>query len=617
MSTNQFPDPYNRVKSEDSQEPDKRRRATEMVRRFMRRSDEYRRPFLELAEKASALYRCWEATSKSAINRANLRLPYGYLIVETEVPQTANAFLKFKPPFKLKGRTVSDMQWENDVTDFFGMQLDQMNFGPKFLSFLKSETIEGTAIAKVPYKYKEQVITRRVTQVDPMFGIPIAMKQKQLETMFDGPDFEYVPLADFFPDWSVRTPGDVEAMRGCVHRTWKTLPELKSSERRGEKGTYSNLDELERSLTHKGCDAWKDPYYKSNEYGTSREDSDAKKKPIEIWEYWGLFDPNNDGSFVEHIVTIANGDVVIRCEENFYDYRFKPFVASVNVPQPGEFYGASELFAVQGSIKEATALRNARLDQINLAVNRQWVVDRAAGINARALYARPNGIIWANDVKGIQPLPPPEVPASAFREVQELGSEIQQTAGSNAGPSLSEAGRVFGRSATGASFVSGISASRSAVKTKLLSDTFFRRLVKIMMMTNAQFVTDEQWVRSNDPNRPNPFTQLPSDAFHCDYDFEVLAGVEADPQDEFQRLQTSMQFFQVAESTQPGIIKWDAVFDQIGRDLLGRGYKKFVRSDQERQQLQMQNMMNEQSANAMAGQMAPQPNGAGGEGSQT
>lgn len=572
----------------------------------MKKSDEYRRPFLEQAAKARELYTCWDATAKSVTQRANLRLPYAYQIVQDEIPGIVGTLLKDKLPFRVQGRLEAGMQFQDTLNDFHGMQLDQMRFAPKFTAFVTGLLIDGTAVAKIPYRFKEQVVTVRENVVDPVVGVSYPTKRQELQVVFDGPDFEVVPLRDFFPDWAVRSPGDIAGMRGCVHRTFRTFSELKES------GTYSGLSELEHSLTRKGCDAWADPYYKGEYRGENREDH--KKKPVEIWEYWGLFDPNGDGKFEEYIVTVANGDTVIRMSANFYDWALKPFAAAVNVVQDGDFYGVSELFAIRGLVKEATALRNARLDQVNLAVNRMYVVDRTSGINAKSLYSRPNGIIYTNDMQGIRELPPPEVPPSAFNELSALTSEIQSTVASASGPSLSQAGRVFGRSATGAAMVSNIASSRAGMKARLVSDLFLYRLCDILLETNAQFVTEDQWVKSTDPNSPNPFALLPKEAFQCDYYFEKATSLEVDPAQEMQKLQQFAQMAQIAEATQPGLIKWDVVFQAMGRELLGKQVKRFVRSDEERLALQQQQLANEQAVNAMQGAAALQPNSAGGSG---
>jgi hypothetical protein len=54
----------------------------------------------------------------------------------------------------------------------------------------------------------------------------------------------------------------------------------------------------------------------------------------------------------------------MRCEDNPFDHQQqRPFVASPNYVRDNEFYGVPELIVIRSQIKEAQALRNARLDQ--------------------------------------------------------------------------------------------------------------------------------------------------------------------------------------------------------------------------------------------------------------
>jgi hypothetical protein len=597
--------------------PSKEDRAREMVRKFVKKSEDYRRPHLDLARKNRELYNVWDAQAKSQIGRANLKLPYAYSIIETETPQITEMFLRETPFVKFQGTEPQDMIWETVLTDFHAQQVDAMKFTPKFISFVKGMQIDGTAVAKVPYKFKEKLVTKRVQKMDEVLGIPVPSKQIERVVDFDQCDFENIPLHDFFPDWSTREPGDIDNQRGSVHRMWKTQAELKSNRRRKTPagytvGVYTNLDELKTSLSVKGTKAWSDPYWSESFDSANSNDSKVKdSEKLEVWEYWGLFDPNGDGQFEEYIITVANGDVVIRCEPNFYDFKFRPFVACPGVVRDGEWYGISELSAVRGLIKEATALRNARLDQTNLAVNRMFLIDRSAGIKAKNLYMRPNGIIWTNDMQGIKALEIPEVPASSYKEIQDLQNEIQTTTGSSSGPQLSEAGRVFGRSATGAQFVQSFAASRVGLKGRLLGDLLFKRMYRIMFMTNRQFVTDAKWVRVSDPNAAteNPFAVLPLDAFHCNYDFTFTTNLDTGGSEQrFQKLQTLAGLLQTAEGTQPGITKWDILIESLAEELVGRKTKKFMRNPQELAQMQFQKLAMEQAANAQAGARAPQTN---------
>ena len=536
-------------------ERDIEKHAIRVVRAFMLNSKEYREPHLELARKSRELYENWSPAGRSIVQRANLKLPFGFTIIETQVPQIVDAFFKGGNVIQFRGEDYQDAMWEDPITDFHHHQFEEMGFQSKSANFIKAMLLDGTAIAKVPYRYKELETLRRVTQMDPISGMPISIKQPAIEVLFDGPDLEIVPIYDFFPDWTVKRPGDVVAMRGCVHRTYKTITALRQNK------NYKNVDEIEISLQSKGNSAWAKPYY-SDEYKADFDklndnvEGIKDEGEVEVWEYWGLLDPKKDGDFKEYLIVIANGDVVLRMEENFYDYKFKPFVACPNYSRESEFYGIPELLAVRSLIKEANTLRNARLDNINLSVNPMWIADRAAGINTKSLFSRPNGVIWTNDINGIKPLPPMDPSIGSREEMAFIQGDIQNaTALVNAAPTASNLGKQFGRSATGVNFIQSFASSRISLKARTLAEMYFKRVAHIMLMTNRQFVTEDHWVRVSDPNSPNPFTQLPSDAFFRSFDFVVETALDnGGPEGQFQKIQTVSQILQAIENSQPATV---------------------------------------------------------------
>ena len=589
-------------------ERDTEKHAIRVVRAFMLNSKEYREPHLELARKSRELYENWSPSGRSIVQRANLKLPFGFTIIETQTPQIVDAFFRGGNVIQFKGEDYQDAMWEDPITDFHHHQFEEMGFQSKTANFIKAMLLDGTAIAKVPYRYKELETVRRVTQIDPITGMPISIKQPAVEVLFDGPDLEIVPIYDFFPDWTVKRPGDVVAMRGCVHRTYKTITALRQNK------NYKNVDEIEISLQSKGNSAWAKPYYSDDykaDFDKLNDNVEGIKDEgeVEVWEYWGLFDPKKDGEFKEYLLVIANGDVVLRMEENFYDYKFKPFVACPNYSRETEFYGIPELLAVRSLIKEANTLRNARLDNINLSVNPMWIADRAAGINTKSLFSRPNGVIWTNDINGIKPLPPMDPSIGSREEMAFIQGDIQNaTALVNAAPIASNLGKQFGRSATGVNFIQSFASSRISLKARTLSEMYFKRVAQIMLMTNRQFVTEDHWVRVSDPNSPNPFMQLPADAFFRSFDFVVETALEnGGPEGQFQKIQTVSQILQAIENSQPGTVKSDVLLEALLRPLLGRQVKRFVNSPEERQAMQMQQLAAQQAINAQQGASAPQP----------
>lgn len=597
---------------QEQKEQSKELHAIRVVRAFMRNSDEYRDPHIELAVKSRELYENWSPSNRSLVQRANLKLPFGFTIIETQTPQLVDIFFRGGNAVQFKGQDANDAQYEDAITDFHAHQFEEMNLQSKSAAFIKAMLLDGTAFAKVPYRYKEMETLRRVTQIDPLTGIPISMKQPAIEILFDGPDLEIIPIYDFFPDWSVKRPGDIAAMRGCVHRTFKTVAALKTNP------LYKNIDEVKVSVNVKGADAWARPYYSDayrDEFDKLNDNDEGVKEEgaVELWEYWGLFDPNQDGNFEEYIIVIANGDVVLRCEPNFYDYKFKPFVACPNYIRESEFYGIPELMAVRSLIKEANTLRNARLDNINLSVNPMWIADRAAGINTKSLFSRPNGVIWTNDINAIKPLPPMDPSIGSREEMAFIQNDIQNaTAMVNAAPVASNLGKQFGRSATGVNFIQSFASSRVSLKARMLAEMFFKPVARIMLLTNRQFVTENQWVRVLDPNTPNPFVELPPDAFFRAFDFFVETTLESGgPEGQLQKIQMVSQILQAVEGSQPGTVKTDVLMEALLRPLLGRQVKRFVNTPDERQAMQMQQLAAQQAVNAQQGAAAPQPNAQG------
>jgi hypothetical protein len=593
---------------------EKQVRSVEFVRHFMQKSREYRMPHLELAQQARELYACWHKEGRSPINRANLKLPYSFALVQEQIPKIIEAVLSERPIGLVEGNEIQDVQWEDGINDFLDIQIEAMRFPLKLIEYVTSLLLDGTAFAKVPYRYEERVVRRRSfnDQNEMVFD-------EDLKIAYDGADMIPISFHDFFPDWTHQRPGDVQSMRGCAHRFYKSLSELKANPR------YKNLDEVETSVRIKGVggdSAWSKPYWSEEAQG--KYDANQDNKPgvkfsdqIEIWEYWGMFDQTGKGDWAEYVITVANGDAAIRCEENPFDYQQKPFVASPNYVRDNEFYGIPEIVVIRSLIKEGQALRNARLDQVSLAIYRMYVVDRSAGIKARSLFSRPNGIIWANDVNGVRELAPPEVAASAFRELQELQMEMKETLGVVGGaPGVNAMAKNAARSATGVQFINNIQASRVSLKVRILAETLVKPMTMLQLQYSDQFVTDEQWVRVSDPEKAaaNPFTVLPKGVFSRALDFKIKTPFETGgKQVELEKLQMLGQYAQTAESTQPGTIKWDVFFENVGRDLLGSKYKKFIRTGAELQAMQQQQLAQEQASNAMQGGKAPQPNaGTGG-----
>lgn len=583
----------------------KEERALESVRLFMENSRKYTDPYFKKADQIWKEYLNSRNEKLSPLQRANLKLPYAWTIVETFVPQVVEAFLGEKPYVNVEGRGQEDVQFEELLSKYLTFQLDEMEFFEKFVCFIKDLIIFGTAIAKTPWRYETRKSYETQIKVDPIKGDISRVKVPIKEVLYNNPDFEPIQFWDFFPDWAASRPGDIQSMRGCVHRVWRTLTELEAKEKKtnpdGTKsGIYHNLDKLRFNISEKGFDAWsrkddrstpsaeKDYYNRDRALGLS--EGIKRRNKIEVWEYWGLFDVTGQGDFEEYVIAVANGDVVIRCDVNPYDGKFKPFVGGVNYPIPGEFYGVGDIEPVRSLIKEGTALRNARLDQANMAVNRMWIVDRTANINVRSLYVRSGGVIYANDINGIKSLEAPEVPGSSYREIQQIDFDIQNgSAQINASQGASNVGRAFGRTATGVSFLQNYTASRITLKVRMIENLVMKKFGQILLKLDRQFMTEDQWVRVMGDEQ-NPFQLLPLDAFYGKYDFSTNGAVDRLNQRERQMnlQQNVLPFLKEFEQFRPGAVKWEDVAVQYLREFYFKDPQRLINPPEVQQQFQQQ-----------------------------
>lgn len=612
-------DPYERSES-DKQElksTDKDRRAAMMVRDFMERSDAYRKPHMQLAIQSRKLYENWQDDGKTLVGRARLRSAVGFTIVESMTPQLHRIFFSDDQIVELEGNDVFAADLEMPMSEFVNRQLKKSRINTKGYAYQKAMLLDGTAFAKIPYRFVEEEHVVRTRERDEVTGQVFTSRTEEPVVTFDGPDIELISIHNFFPDWSIKDPGNVQGMRGCAYRVYKTLNELKNE------GIYKNLDDLEVSLRIKGTKIRRtggqlqSPYW-GEDYRDEHDrmqDNYAEAKTagkMEIWEYWGKYDPKGDGKYEEFLLVVANGDVVIRERKNPFDTRFKPFVATPNFPRDGEFYGIPELIMQKFSIKELNSLKNARLDAVNLSTNPMWKIDRNAGINLKQLISKPNGIVLADDINGIQPLRANDPTSASAGEISQIQQEISTTAALGIATSaLSTAGKTLGRTTAGVDLISSFADNRITLKAKILSETFFQPVVQMYLAHNRQFVTEDQLGKFSNPELQSvdPEFVLPIEAFAVDFGYKVKTDFEGGNDAGFiERVNTAIPFIQAVQQNNPNAIKVDVIANQVLRRLFKSNFPRFINSEEEQMALQQQQLAQEQAVNAQIGRNAPQPN---------
>ncbi len=381
--------------------------------------------------------------------RANLFVPEVFTIVETLLPRLVGGFLNSRSsPIEVLGREEKDIPKAKVAQMLISYQLERMNFPLHLVTFYKQALLYGTSVGKVYWDYR--------TTKSPTGETIVA---------YDDPVFEVLDLFDFFIDpdaW------DIDNARYCIHRKYLSIEELKQRQRAG---IYKNVDKV------------KDPATTNIEAEPSCPSTYMQERNIEILEYW------ED----DRVVVVADRSVILRDAPNPFYHGKKPFVHIVFVPVPFEFYGIGVIEPIEGLQHELNTKRNQRLDNVNLILNRMWLVQRGTLDDYRQLQSRPGGVIVVNDINGIHPLPSPDVTSSSYMEEEKIKRDIQNTTG------VTEYIRgvmpIEKQTATEVRIKSEQSSTRFDFNFKLMTEMGIKRIARFILQLDQQFITRERSIR--------------------------------------------------------------------------------------------------------------------------
>lgn len=429
-----------------------KKKLLEKIMRDFERAAEFRKSHEDRWKRYYNLYRCKAAPRKDP-SSANIFVPEVFSIIETLCPRLLSNFLNAaRPIVQVMSREESQMQNAKAAERLLSYQFERMNFPVKLVSFYKQALLYGTSIGKVYWDYRK-----------PRGGGGSPAE-------YDDPVFEPVDLLDFYIDPEAFSLEDASY---CIHRRFLSKAELKQRE---EKGIYSNVDEV------KGENLPAEELQFSRNYRLEDRFQDEERN-IEVLEYWQN----------RRVITIADRSVILRDTPNPFAHGKKPFVHLVFIPVPFEFYGIGVIEPVEGLQMELNTKRNQRLDNVNIILNRMWLLQRGAVDDLRQLQSRPGGIITVNDINGIQPLPAVDVTASSYREEEKIKLDIQNTSGvSDYIRGILTPNR---QTATEVRIKSEQSSSRFEFNFKLMAEMGIKETASQMIQLNQQFIDRERTVR--------------------------------------------------------------------------------------------------------------------------
>ena len=332
--------------------------------------------------------------------RANLIIPLIYPIISTILPRMVSNL----PKFRYEPREESDSKAIDQMSKLVDYQLDRMNFFKKLKMWVKDTLIFGTGLVKIYWKRYD-------------------------EEEYNDPDLELVDILDFFPD-----PKSVDIDSGdfSIHRTIIGLAGLKKLKKPDGNDLYKNLNQLVDTPSNEVQSRSVGGTIKSGTVGDIDNQQNlgtpfrgSPSKQVELLEFWGI-NPNEDDK--EWVVTVANRNTIIRSEENPFKGR-RPFIKMHIDPVNHEFMGIGAIEPIKHLQYELNDTRNQRIDNINLILNKMFIILRGGNVDKQDLISRPGGIMEEDVPGAIRILDTPDVTSSAYQEEAIIKQDAQNTVG--------------------------------------------------------------------------------------------------------------------------------------------------------------------------------------------
>ncbi len=390
-------------------------RDTELLTKWkarFKRAKEFREPYQAKWLRMYRLYRAYQHKQNYAYN-TRLMPPIAFEIVKTVVSRLATAKRKTRviPRDKTDIESTALGSW----SDLVNYDFDIIELAKKLPNWIESSVLYGNGIVKLAWK----MVNRK-------------RSDGTVKTIYDDPTMILCDLWDFLP-----APETEDLQDGCpwlIHRIVKAKEKIsKEEENRGDNKIYKNLDFCEPKIV----EDWKKERYEINTKKMSQIDGDIKKtetgeqkvlpvkndqeKQLELWECWDYEE--------DQLVVIANGEVVIRDDENPYldINNGHIFVDLPDMSLLWEFWATGHVEPVESTIMEIADLRNQRMDDVILMLDPVVKIRKDTGITKNDIIFSPGAVWELRKMDDVVIERPPDISLMGVNEDRLLRDEISRT----------------------------------------------------------------------------------------------------------------------------------------------------------------------------------------------
>ncbi|RLB06399.1 MAG: hypothetical protein DRG83_00015 [Deltaproteobacteria bacterium] len=327
--------------------------------------------------------------------RSSLFIPYTFSLVEHVVPSTLSSIFSSEPVISVsprKGAVAELATLIEEVLNYF-IEDNRLKLYFRLEDFFKEAAIYGTSFARILPSFTKENFYNPITE--------------EFAPFLDYVKVEPIDLFRVYPDWRA---SDIDDMRFIIIEHEKSEDELYELAALGliEKGIIDELastGEIDRAKAER-----------LGEVGLSHTTTGRERKFFKVLEYWD-----------RNCVIWVCEDRIIKEVENVLGVF--PFVMMQYTRVPHELYGIGIPEMIADLQEELNTIRNQRIDNLNLIINRMFIVNKLADIDMDSLVSYAGNCILTNDVDAIRPLDTRDTVRSSYLEEDIIKADIEETTG--------------------------------------------------------------------------------------------------------------------------------------------------------------------------------------------
>lgn len=361
------------------------------------------------------IYR-FQGSPPKAAWRSKTFIPRGHVNVVVKTARTVTAILSSDPFFKAVASNQPYVQNEEAVENLMMQQHEDMDFTTFLHDWILDYHIFPAAIAKMYWKYDEEIETVETTEMQPIYADiggqlikigeePKTVKKQERKVLFDGPMAEVVNIFDFYPDPKATS---VKTARYVIHRREVTIDHLDKMARIGvyDKAAVNAIRNMNATSA---TDSGEKQEIQAIEGG---ETDGIDLGNIEILEHWTRKTKR----------VVGPNDTMLQEKKNVF--KRIPFFDIKHLRSGHKFWGVGVNESSTTIQDSMNTFHRMKEDNWQIALQRMFVVDMQAIFSPSDLVARPGGYVRTKggyDTKrAITQLDMPQIPIAAYAEQEYL-----------------------------------------------------------------------------------------------------------------------------------------------------------------------------------------------------